>query len=116
MHSNSIGCPKIFPPSAPSFVLVTASDMHLKPESEKRAKTVDFDTAKNIQFSSVPPPDLVGGGGRGDRKRRFSRDLFPAFSAEVHCERVRPGMSRYIHFLMLFDWRFLMPAAVSPTL
>ena len=29
-------------PICSSFVLVTASDMHLEPESEKRAKNVDF--------------------------------------------------------------------------
>ena len=33
-----------------SFVLVIASDMHLESESEKRAKNVDFHTAKNIQI------------------------------------------------------------------
>ena len=33
-----------------SFVLVTASDMHLELESEKRAKNVDFHIAKNIQI------------------------------------------------------------------
>ena len=33
-----------------SFVLVIASDMHLEPESEKRAKNIDFHTAKNIQI------------------------------------------------------------------
>ena len=38
MHSNSIGCPKIFPLSAPVFVLVIASDMHLEPESEKKSE------------------------------------------------------------------------------
>ena len=32
-----------------SFALVIASDMHLESESEKRAKNVDFHTAKNIQ-------------------------------------------------------------------
>ena len=39
----------IFPVGS-SFVLVIASDMHLEPESEKRAKNVDFHTAKNIQL------------------------------------------------------------------
>ena len=29
-----------------------ASDMHLEPESEKRAKNVDFHTAKNIQIQA----------------------------------------------------------------
>ena len=38
------------PPVCSSFVLVIASDMHLEPESEKRAKNVDFHTAKNIQI------------------------------------------------------------------
>ena len=33
-----------------SFVLVIASDMHLESQSEKRAKNIDFDTAKNIQI------------------------------------------------------------------
>ena len=37
-------------PICSSFVLVIASDMHLEPESEKRAKNVDFHTAKNIQI------------------------------------------------------------------
>ena len=35
-------------PVCSSLVLVIASDMHLEPESEKRAKNVDFHTAKNI--------------------------------------------------------------------
>ena len=39
----------IFPVGS-SFVLVIASDMHLKPESKKRVKNVDFHTAKNIQI------------------------------------------------------------------
>ena len=44
----------IFPVSS-SFVLVIASDMHLEPESEKRAgkKKVDFLTAKNIQIQAT---------------------------------------------------------------
>ena len=33
-----------------SFELVIASDMHLESESEKRAKNVDLNTAKNIQI------------------------------------------------------------------
>ena len=37
--------PKYFPVCS-SFVLVIASDMHLEPGSEKRAKNVDFHTAK----------------------------------------------------------------------
>ena len=40
------------PPVCSSFVLVIASDMHLEPESEKRAKNVDFHTAKNIQIQA----------------------------------------------------------------
>ena len=32
-------------PVCSSFVLVILSDMHLEPESEKRAKNVDFHTA-----------------------------------------------------------------------
>ena len=36
-----------------SFVLVIASDMHLEPEREKRAKNVDFHTAKNIQVQET---------------------------------------------------------------
>ena len=35
MHSNSLGCPRIFPVCS-SFLLVIASDMHLESESEKR--------------------------------------------------------------------------------
>ena len=42
----------IFPVGS-SFVLVIASDMHLEPESEKRAKNVDLHTAKNIQIHST---------------------------------------------------------------
>ena len=30
------------------FVLVIASDMHLEPENEKRAKNIDLNTAKNV--------------------------------------------------------------------
>ena len=33
-----------------SFALVIESDMHLESESEKRAKNVDLNTAKNIQI------------------------------------------------------------------
>ena len=36
-------------PVCSCFVLVIAPDMHLESESEKRAKNVDFHTAKNIQ-------------------------------------------------------------------
>ena len=45
--------PKISPPSAPVFVLVIASDMHLEPESEKQAKNVDFHAAKNVQTQAT---------------------------------------------------------------
>ena len=34
----------------PCFVLIIASDMHLEPESKKRAKNVHFHTTKNIQI------------------------------------------------------------------
>ena len=37
-------------PVCSSFVLVFASDMHFESESVKRAKNVDFHTAKNIQI------------------------------------------------------------------
>ena len=37
-------------PACFSFVLVIASDKHLEPESEKRAKNVDFHTTKIIQY------------------------------------------------------------------
>ena len=40
-------------PVCSSFVLVIASDMHLKSQSEKRAKNVDLHTAKNIQIQST---------------------------------------------------------------
>ena len=40
-------------PVCSSFVLVIASDMHLQSESEKRAKYVDFHTAKNIQIQAI---------------------------------------------------------------
>ena len=36
-------------PVCSSFVLVISSDIPLESESEKRAKKVDFHTAKNIQ-------------------------------------------------------------------
>ena len=42
-------------PVCSSLVLVIASDMHLESESAKRAKNVDFHTAKNIQMQ----PTLV---------------------------------------------------------
>ena len=42
----------IFPVGS-SFVLVIASDMHLEPESEKRAKIFHFHTTKNIQIQST---------------------------------------------------------------
>ena len=37
-------------PVCSSFALVIASDMHLESESEKRAKSVDLHTSKNIQI------------------------------------------------------------------
>ena len=40
-------------PVCSSFVLVIASDMHLELESEKRAKNVDFHSAKNIQIQAT---------------------------------------------------------------
>ena len=40
-------------PVCSSFVLVIASDMLLEPEIEKRAKNVDFHTAKNIQAQAT---------------------------------------------------------------
>ena len=40
-------------PVCSSFVLVIASDRHLEPESEKRAKNADFHTAKNIQIQAT---------------------------------------------------------------
>ena len=40
-------------PVCSSFVLFIASDMHLEPESEKRAKNVDYHTAKNIQIQAT---------------------------------------------------------------
>ena len=40
-------------PVCSSFVLVIASDMHLEPESEKRAKNVHFHTTKNVQIHST---------------------------------------------------------------
>ena len=49
MHSSSIGCPEIFPLFASVlYWLSHASDMHLEPESEKRAKNVDLHIAKNV--------------------------------------------------------------------
>ena len=40
-------------PVCSSFLLVIASDMHLEPESKKRAKNVHFHTTKNIQIHST---------------------------------------------------------------
>ena len=40
-------------PVCSSLVLVIASDMHLKPESEKHEKNVDFHTAENIQIQAA---------------------------------------------------------------
>ena len=40
-------------PVCSSFVVVIASDMRIEPESEKRAKNVDFHTAKNIQIEAT---------------------------------------------------------------
>ena len=40
-------------PVGSSFVLVIASDMHVEPESEKRAENVHFHTTKNIQIHST---------------------------------------------------------------
>ena len=40
-------------PVCSSFVLVIASDMHLEPKSEKRAKNIHFHTTKNIQIQST---------------------------------------------------------------
>ena len=44
---------QIISPVCSSFVLVIASDMHLEPDSEKRAKNVDFHTAKKIQIRAT---------------------------------------------------------------
>ena len=41
------------PPVCSSIVLVIAFDMHLEPESEKRATNVDFHTAKNVQTQAT---------------------------------------------------------------
>ena len=49
---TALAVPKCFPVCS-SFVLVIASDMHLEPESEKRAKNVDFHTAKNLQIQAT---------------------------------------------------------------
>ena len=40
-------------PVCSSFVLVLASDMHLEPECEKRAKNLDLHKAKNIQIQAT---------------------------------------------------------------
>ena len=40
-------------PVCSSFVLAIASDMHLEPESEKRAENVDFYAVKNIQIEAT---------------------------------------------------------------
>ena len=40
-------------PVCSSFVLVIVFDMHLESESPKRAKNVDFRTAKNIQIQAT---------------------------------------------------------------
>ena len=40
-------------PVCSRFELVIASDMHLEPESEKRAKNVHFHRTKNIQMQST---------------------------------------------------------------
>ena len=40
-------------PVGSSFVLVIASDMHLEPESENRAKNVHFHTTETIQIQST---------------------------------------------------------------
>ena len=45
-------------PVCSSFAQIIASDMHLEPESEKRAKNVDFHTAKNVQIQTTPQPIL----------------------------------------------------------
>ena len=52
-------------PVCSSFVLVIASGMHHEPESEKRAKNVQFHTTKNIQIQSTLF-FLTTGGRRGD--------------------------------------------------
>ena len=43
----------MYPPVCSSFVLVIASDMHLEPESEKRAENVDFHTLVRY-FRRIP--------------------------------------------------------------
>ena len=40
-------------PVCSSFVLVIASDMHLEPEREQRAKNAHFHTAENIQLQAT---------------------------------------------------------------
>ena len=52
MHKQHRLSQNIFPVGS-SFVLVIASDMHLEPESEKRAKNVDLHTAKNLSLIHI---------------------------------------------------------------
>ena len=40
-------------PVCSSFVLVIASAMYLEPETEKRAKLVDFHTVENVQIQAT---------------------------------------------------------------
>ena len=40
-------------PVCSSVVLVIATDLHFEPESEKRAKNVDFHTAKYVQIQAT---------------------------------------------------------------
>ena len=52
-HTRALKQPRLsqnISPVCSSFVLVIASDMHLESQSEKRAKNVDLNTAKNIQI------------------------------------------------------------------
>ena len=49
MHSNSIGCPKILPPSAPVLYWLSHLTCILSPKAQ-----VDFHTTKNVQIQVTP--------------------------------------------------------------
>ena len=57
MHTNSIGCPKIFSPCllqyCTGYRIWHASRAWKRKTSEKRAKNVHFHTTKNIQIQST---------------------------------------------------------------
>ena len=67
-------------PFCSSFVLVIVSDMHLEPESQKRAKNEDFHTAENIQIQATLFFVFLD--------EFFERELVPTYCSQISAAKV----------------------------